>query len=297
MTIQWIDPSGKKEPFLAKPGAYSDPNLSPDGKRLVLLGSQGGKQDVWIYDPQRDALPHLTSGGAGYTHAIWSTDGQNVVFGVLGQGILSTRADGAGQPQVLTQSKNLQFPWSFSPDGKRLAYVELVGGRQIWTVSLEQQGGPGKPGTPEPFLKSQFSNQSPMFSPDGRWLAYESNEQGRFEVYVVPFPTPSTGTGRKWQISNSGGSGARWSGHDLLYQSGDQIMAVNYTVKGDLFVPEKPRVWIARLGGTQWDLAPDGKRIAVITPADSAGAPKQDHEVVFLENFFDYLQRKVPAGK
>jgi serine/threonine protein kinase len=297
MTIQWIDPAGKKEPFLAKPGAYSDPKLSPDGKRLVLLGSQGGKQDVWIYDQQRDALSHLTSGGTGYTHAIWSTDGQNVVFGALGQGILSIRADGAGQPQVLTQSKNLQFPWSFSPDGKRLAYVERAGAPQIWTLSLEQQGGQGKPATPEPFIKSQFSDQSPMFSPDGRWLAYESNEQGRFEVYVVPFPTPSSGTGRKWQISNSGGSGARWSGHDLLYQSGDQIMAVSYTVKGDLFEPEKPRVWIAKFGGTQWDLARDGKRIAVITPADSAGAAKQDHEVVFLENFFDLLRRRAPIGK
>jgi len=81
-----------------------------------------------------------------------------------------------------------------------------------------------------------------------------------------------------------------------MYQSGDQIMAVSYTVKGDTFVPDKPRVWIAKLGGTDWDLAPDGKRVAVVIPMESAVAPKPEHEVVFLENFFDELRRKVPLG-
>ncbi|SPE38257.1 hypothetical protein SBA6_850005 [Candidatus Sulfopaludibacter sp. SbA6] len=74
-------------------------------------------------------------------------------------------------------------------------------------------------------------------------------------------------------------------------------MSVSYTVKGDTFVAEKPRVWIAKLGGTRWDLAPDGKRVAVLTPVDTPEAPKQDHEMVFLFNFFDELRRRVPAGK
>jgi hypothetical protein len=82
-----------------------------------------------------------------------------------------------------------------------------------------------------------------------------------------------------------------------VYQSGDQIMAASYTVKGDTFVPEKPRVWIAQLVGTQWDLAPDGKRVAVLTPVEGAEAPKQEHEVVFLLNFFDELKRRVPVGQ
>ena len=83
-------------------------------------------------------------------------------------------------------------------------------------------------------------------------------------MYVRAFPPPSSGQGGKWQISNNGGTAPRWSrtGHDLLYQSGDQIMAASYAVNGDTFVAEKPRVWIAKLGGTQWDLAPDGKRVA-----------------------------------
>jgi hypothetical protein len=101
------------------------------------------------------------------------------------------------------------------------------------------------------------------------------------------------------QISNNGGSKPRWSrnGRDLLYRSGDQIMAVSYTVKGGAFVAEKPRLWIAKLGATigpDWDLAPDGKRAVVLSPPE---APRQEHEVVFLENFFDELQWRVPVGK
>lgn len=156
-----------------------------------------------------------------------------------------------------------------------------------------------KAGKPEQFLKSLFDDRCPSFSPEGRWLAYYSNESGKNEVYVRVFPPPTSGQGGKWQVSNSGGGGPRWSssGHELTYWSGDQIMAASYTVKGDTFVPDKPRVWIAKLGGTDWDLAPDGNRVAALTPVESAESPKQGHEVVFLQNFFDELRRRVPAGK
>jgi dipeptidyl aminopeptidase/acylaminoacyl peptidase/predicted Ser/Thr protein kinase len=300
-TLHWVDPTGKKEALLAKPGVYADPSLSPDGKRVALTIAEGGSSDVWVYDPQRDAMTRLTFGGWAYLYPIWSPDGQYVVFGRLaGGGIFQTRADGAGQPQALTQSKSVQAPSGFTPDGKRLAYMEQGGGKvQIWTAPLEDQGGQLKAGNPEQFLKSSFADVVPTFSPDGRWLAYASNESGKYEVYVRAFPLPSSGQGGKWQVSNNGGGIARWSrnGHDLLYRAGDQIMAATYTVKGDAFVPEKPRVWIAKLGGTDWDLAPDGKRVVVATPVESPQAPKQEHEVVFLENFFDELRRRAPAGK
>ena len=147
-----------------------------------------------------------------------------------------------------------QLPRSFTPDGKRLAYVEYGsgGGRtQIWTVALAEQGSQWTVETPEPFLKSSFADQAPSFSPDGRWLAYHSNESGTNQVYVRTFPPPSSGQGGKWQISNSGGTVPRWSrsAHELVYQMGDQIMAARYAVNGDTFVAEKPRVWIAKLGG------------------------------------------------
>ena len=133
----------------------------------------------------------------------------------------------------------------------------------------------------------------------GGGLAYVSTESSRADVDVWAFPGQASGPSGKWQILNSGGQFPVWSrnGHDLLYLAGEQIMAVSYAVKSDTFVADKPRVWVAKLGGTEWDLAPDGKRVAVLAPVEFAGAPMQDHEVVFLENFFDELRWRVPVRK
>ena len=138
-----------------------------------------------------------------------------------------------------------------------------------------------------------------MFSPDGRWLAYQSDESGTNEVNVRAFPAPVSGQGSKWQISNSGGTRPIWlrNGRELLYRAGDQIMAVNYTVKGDAFVADKPRLWSKLEGAIDFDLAPDGKRLVVLTPVETPGAPHADHNVVFLQNFFDELRRLVPVGQ
>ena len=180
------------------------------------------------------------------------------------------------------QGKNAQTP-SFSPDGKRFAYSEFnsesgAGGIQIWTVPVEDSGGQLRTGKPELFFKSQFDEYFPVFSPDGKWLAYESNESGKNEVYV---------RSRK--------------NRELFYQSDDQIMAVKYNVKNDVFVPEKPRVWAAKLAGaTQFrgalwfDLAPDGKHLAVEVPVSTPEVPKPEHEVTLVFNFFDELRRRVP---
>jgi serine/threonine-protein kinase len=300
MTLQWVDPTSKKEPLPAKPGVYRDPSLSPDGKRVALTVTEGGSSDIWVYDPQRDAMTRLTFGGGPYGSPTWSPDGQYVVFSSSGKGIFQARADGASQPQALIESKGTLYAGPFTPDGKRLAFEDSgAGSPQIWTAPLEDQGGRLKAGKPEPFLKSGFSDYAGPFSPDGRWLAYVSNESGKPEVYVQAFPPPPSGPGGKWQISNGGGTSVNWSrnGHDLVYRSGADFMAVSYTVKGDTFVAEKPRVWIAKLARPDWDLAPDGKRVLELAPMESAEAPKPEHEVVFLENFLDELRRKVPVGK
>ena len=301
LTLQWVDGAGKREPLLVRTSVYADLSLSPDGTRVALTVIAAGGQDVWVYDPRRDAMTRLTFGGAVYRFPRWSPDGRYVVFGSIGNGMTYARADGASQPQALTQSKILQYPGSFSPDGKRMAFEEQRGTQsQIWTVPVQDQDGQLKAGTPELFLKDGSTERAPSFSPDGRWLAYHSNESGTNEVYVRAFPLPSSGQSGRWQISNNGGTSPRWSriGHGLVYRSGDQIMAAAYTANGDTFVAEKPRVWIAKLGGTAlWDLALDGKRVAVVSSAGSAESPRQEHEVVFLQNFFDELRRRVPLGK
>ena len=125
-----------------------------------------------------------------------------------------------------------------------------------------------------------------------------TNESSRSEIVVRAFPAPASGQGGKWLVSTNGGTLVRWSrnSRELLYREGDRIMAVSYTVNGDSFLADKPRVRIEKLGGTNFDIAPDG-RIAVLTPVQSSQAPAAEHTVVFLQNFFDELRRKVPLDK
>jgi serine/threonine-protein kinase len=270
---------------------------------MRILGT--GDQDIFVYDLERDAMTRLTFGGGQYTSPAWSPDGRYVLFASVGNGIFQARADGASLPQALTHNQTFQSPASFTPDGKRLAYVESLGGvGQLWTVSLTEEGGYLKAGTAERFLTSSGNDGYPSFSPDGRWLAYASTEAGATEVFVRAFPQPASGSGGRWQISTNGGTAPVWSrsGHDLFYQSGDQIMAASYAVTSDTFVPGKPGVWVptrvapGRPNTHAWDLAPDGKHVVLLTPMDSADA-KQEHEVVLLQNFFDELRRRVPLGK
>jgi serine/threonine-protein kinase len=298
-TIQWLDPAGKKQPLLVKPGQYGDLRFSPDGKTLALQVAEAGPVDLWVYDIQRDTMTRLTS-SAGAQAPEWSPDGKYIAFGSSTGGLSFTRSDGAIQPQALLPSKALQISSSFSPDGKRLAYADATVTPQIWTVPLEEQGGLLKASTPEQFLKSTSIDVGARFSPDGRWLAYGSNESGGFEIYVRPFPPPASGQGGKWQISNGAAPHAPWWAHnarELYYAQGDQLMAVSFTPKGDAFVAEKPRLWIPKLGGAFFDVAPDDKRVAVVTPTEAASAPQQEHEIVMLLNFFDEVRRRVPTGK
>ena len=306
-TLQWVDPAGRREPLRADPGTYLYPRLSPDGKRMALtvIGRRG--MDVWTYDLQRDTMTRLTF-SENNNRPIWSPDGRYIVFATPGAGLFQVRADGGSQPQALTQGKELTnpIPTSFAPDGKRLAYSQVVppGISQLWTVPLEERDGQLKAGTPELLpTSSNGSASAAAFSPDGHWVAYQSTESGASEIYVRAFPPPASGQGSRWQISNSGGQDPRWSrsGQELLYRAGDEIMATSYTSNSGTFVAEKPRVWLNRFsgtnGGTSWDLAPDGRRVAVVTPVESADASKTEHEVVFLLNFFDELRRKVPLGR
>jgi WD40-like Beta Propeller Repeat len=158
-----------------------------------------------------------------------------------------------------------------------------------------------KPGKSEVFLATPSDENVPMFSPDGRWIAYRSNESGTSEVYVRPFPG---GRGGTWQVSTGGGLHAVWSkdGRELFYETADRrIMVVDYTVSGESFVPSKPRLWSEReifyFGVTNWALAPDGKRFAVFPIPQDAETEKGAVRVTFLQNFFDELRRRIPEGK
>lgn len=212
--------------------------------------------------------------------------------------MLWTRADGTGEPQALTQSGNPQNPQSITPDGRQLAFVEIAPGTgaDIWTLPVESGPSGLKGGKPQVYLQTPFHERGPRFSPDGRWLAYFSNESGEYRVYVDSFPHK----GSKRQVSSSGNSGPMWSrnGKDLFFEqfhAPSELMAVSYRVRGDSFVTDTPRVWSTKLAHftatNSYEPGPDGKRIIMLLSADTAQEP-QDRRI-FLLNFFDELRRRM----
>jgi DNA-binding winged helix-turn-helix (wHTH) protein/Tol biopolymer transport system component len=301
VTVQWLDDSGSTRTIIPVPGNYLSPTLSPDGGRVALI-SEG---DIWVYELGRGSMTRLTFGG-GYRNLLWTADSRYIVFGAA-RGMFWTRADGAGQPQALTSSNTQQLPWSFTGDGKRLAFVEPTSTRHavIWTVAVDSGLSGLRAGKPEVFLQTSFNARSPMFSPDGRWIAYQSDEQpGTNGVYVLGFPDKYG----KQQIS-SGAGYPSWSrnGHELFFlkfgqqnhAQQSQLMVTSYRERGDSLVVDPPRLWsqnrFLNFSTTRdYDPAPDGKHIVALMPAD---APEKPHDrVIFLLNFFDELRRRVPLN-
>ena len=213
---------------------------------------------------ERDTTTRLTFTGSA-SNAVWTADGRHLVFRTTSgaSGFSWIRSDGAGEPQLLLESPENVVPWDYSPDGKRLAYFQInpETGFDLWTLPVDTSDPEHpKPGQPEPFLRTAADELLPRFSPDGRWIAYRSTQSGTPEIYVRPFPA---GSGGKWLISTNGGLYAIWSrdGRELFYETADnRIMVVDYTVKGDTFIPGKPRLWsenqIFYTGTSKLDLAP-----------------------------------------
>jgi len=304
VSIYWMDHQGKFMPLRETPGFYYNLAFSPDGKRLALEIFDGKRRDIWVYEWERDGLTRLTFAGELNENPIWTPDGQRIAYSSQEKGgtinLWWIRADGAGDAQRLTESKSLHYAGSWRPDGKVLAFSQQSPGAtafDILTLPIEGDEKSGwKPGDPKPFVNSAFSEREPAFSPDGRWLAYESNESGSYEVYVRPFPGP----GGKWQISTGGGVFPEWfrNGKELFYRTPDsKIIVVTYTGSGDSFHADKPQLWSPGqftdrgLGNLNFDLHPDGKRFAVLK-APGTGQTAAVNKLNFIFNFFEELRRR-----
>jgi serine/threonine-protein kinase len=306
--VAWMESTGKVSSLLPSFGLYFAPRFSPDGKRLALAVGPPGAGDIQVYDWQRDTMTRLTFTQRN-VYPVWTPDGKHIAFQSQSgpaSSIRWIRADGAGESQLLLESKGALKPYSFSPDAKRLAFAEsgMDTAFHLWTLPLDiSDPERPKPGKPELFLRTPFNEAEPAFSADGRWIAYTSSESGSNEVYVRPFPGGASSGSGKWQISNGGGHPI-WSrdGRELFYETLDnRIMAATYTAKGDSFAADKPRSWsntqIMDLFGTGiWnlDLSPDGKRFAVFP--DATAEQKGSVHVTVLLNFLDELRRRVPPG-
>jgi eukaryotic-like serine/threonine-protein kinase len=307
-SIAALDASGarKIQPQLSKTGAYFTPRLSPDGRRLAL-GIETSGLDIYAYDLQNDVLTRLTFFGRLSYNPVWTPDGKHIVFQRVnadGQSLWWIRSDGAGEAQKLLAEKALVEPHSISPDGRHLAYQQGASTNfDIWTLPLDlTDPDHPKPGKPEPFAQTAANEVQPAFSPDGRWMAYASDESGVYEVYVRPFPGNGGG---KWQISSGGGKLPVWSreGKNLFFESpDDRIMLASYAVNGKSFAANKPRLWsdqqlIAPTGDLNFDVAPDGTSIEALVPRPAAEENKTSLHVTFLLNFFDELRRRTSQVK
>jgi eukaryotic-like serine/threonine-protein kinase len=288
---------------LAAPAhAYLGPRLSPDGRR-VAVGITEQDSQVWLYDLSRETLTPFTFEGNYNPIPVWTPDGKRIAFESNKQGPLNIfwqMADGSGGLERLTTGEYIQVPMSWSPDGQLLAFIEVnpTTQRDIWVLRMgDPSAGSGQVRKAQPFLRTRFDEVAPRFSPDGRWLAYISNESGRYEIYVQPYPGP----GGKWQISTEGGTEPVWNpnGRELFYRSGDKMMAVDIATQPS-FTAGKPRMLFEgryEPGPVQldnYDVSPDGRRFLMLKANEQAQTAAQINVVL---NWFEELKQKVPVGK
>lgn len=304
--LSWVDASGRAQPLPLQPRTYWAPKVSPDG-RTIALSILGPTTDVWTYDIAREALTRLSveavkSPQVHFAYPVWTPDGKRIVYGQPKDGgapnLFWRNADGSGAEERLTTSDDLQIANCWLPDGQTLLFTEfrfgpttpgalLDGNADLMTLRVD---GDRKP---QPFQQTPFDEWGAACSPDGRWIAYLSNESGRMEVYVRPF----RGSGEKWKISNGSGMEPVWSrdGKQLFFRGGvnqELMMAVPIGTT-PTFTAGKP----ARLfqGNYYWDpnanfdVAPDGRFLMMPTP-DSGGR----QEIRIVQNWFEELRRRVP---
>jgi Tol biopolymer transport system component len=302
--LVWVNRNGVEQSLAAPAHAYVRPQLSPDGRR-VAVGIVEQETQVWLYDLSRDTLTRLTFEGNVNLNPAWTPNGKRIAFNSSKEETLANifwqLADGSGGLERLTSGEYVQVPMSWSPDGQLLAFIELnpTTGLDIWVLRMGgPSAGPGQVRKAQPFLRTPFNESVPAFSPDGHWLAYISDESGRYQVYVQPYPGP----GGKWQISTDGGTEPLWNpkGRELFYRSGNKMMVVDIATQPG-FSAGKPRMLFEgpyRPTVTtiqNYDLSPDGQRFLMLKPTESAGAAPAQINVVL--NWFEELKQKVPAGK
>ncbi len=289
-TLVWVDRDGREETLAAEPRAYRQPRISPDGGRVAVV-LRDPEQDIWIWDFARETLTPLTFAPRSDFYPVWTPDGRRVAFASNRDGkfnLFWKAADGTGTVERLTESENLQFPYAFTPDGRQLVFSEF--GEQSVTLgvlSLE--------GSSEPLLENEFDEQNGEISPDGLWLAYQSNASGQDEIYVRPFPNVDDG---RWPISSGGGTRPLWArdGQELFYLAAGAMMAVDVQTEPS-FAPGNAEEVFAVRGyfvesvGRTYDISRDGERFLMIK--EDAGG--ESTEFIFVQNWFEELKRLVPT--
>lgn len=285
------------------------PSVGPNDARMICAGWRAREEktvyildqenDVWIWNLTRETLTRLTFDPGLDRMPVWTPDGRRVAFSSQRAGtdnLFWQAADGTGPVERLTESANAQFPTSFSPDGTRLLFREAPadGASDIGILTLEGER------RATPLMQTTFAEWNAEVSPDGRWIAYQSNESGRDEIYVRPFPQVDGG---RWQVSTGGGTRPLWArnGRELFYLVGQGRMMAVALQRGPTFVVGNPQVifdgpYVAPQPGRTYDVSADGQRFLMIkeSGADQTSAPS---EIVIVQHWFEELKRLVPTKR
>ena len=287
--LAWVDRSGQRDILPAEPRHYSNPRLSPNGTRLMVVDR--GTNDVWGWDFARETLTRLTFSPAGDQSPAWTPDGEHVAFSSSREGSFSiywTEANGTGNVEKLSEATIEDLPLAFTNDGRQLVYMSRnpPNGWDLELLSLD--------GSSEPLVATNFGEQYAALSPDGRFLAYESNESGELAIYVRPFPDVEAG---RWQVSTAEGRHVAWSpdGRELYYMTGAGLTAAAVTTEPAFSVGERKTLFdvpYAFLDVPSYDVAPDGRFLFVL-PEEGLGSDRRQIHVVL--DWFAELQRLVPT--
>jgi len=305
-TLVWVDRDGGEESIAAPPRAYASPRISPDGTKLVL-NARDQDQDLWVWDFTRKTLTRLTFDPGQDRFPVWSADGEMIAYsserteGGQTDGFNTAldwrAADGTGAPERLFTSPGQIFPHSFLPDGSGiLAHGDPTGANEnddIALYSTEEED------STTALLETSFQELMAEVSPDGRWLAYISDESGIFEIYVRPFPDINAG---RWQVSTGGGTEPLWArdGETLFYRGEEALMAVPVEIAQG-FAAGNPEVVFEGsqysvglgFGGRSYDTV-DGERFLMIRPFQDASSTTQ---FIVVLNWLRELERLVPTAE
>ena len=304
--LVWVDKKGKETPIAASPNDYRNPRISPDGTKVALTINSGDKSDIWIWDLARETMTRLTFNEASRS-PLWTLDARRIAyFSVSGDkfGVYWKAADGTGGDEMLGSAPDRAIsPWSWSKDGKTIALLEAPGGLNWDIGSLSMEGDHKR----KPLLQEKYIELQPKISPDGKWLAYGSDESGSYEIYVRPFPDVNKG---RWQVSTNGGDSPLWSpdGRELFYRNGDFVVAVSVETE-PAFKCGKPMSLfqgkyqpLSLQDAHPWDISPDGSRFLMMKSSASAGAapavpaasgPRPKINIVL--NWTEELKQRVPV--
>ncbi|MGK2933736.1 MAG: protein kinase domain-containing protein [Gemmatimonadaceae bacterium] len=279
-----LNRKGESQPIVAEKRRYNSPRFSPDGKRIALAVDEGVASSIWVFELAQQTLTRLTFTGSA-SRPFWTPDGARVLYSTFDgtARIWSVRADGSSQPELVHRGGGPVLGDDWSPDGKTLVYHQGGAARNDLMLLRSDSGA-----TPRTYLNSPADEVAAAVSPDGAWLAYASNESGRYEIYVRSFPDP----GGKIQVSLMGGSEPRWSrdGSELFFRSGDAMMVAAVRTRPTFVVLQRTELFRRRfpvnLYFAQYDVSPDASHFLTME------ADQVSQDLIVVLNWFDQLRGK-----